>query len=401
MRYSSVDGVVRSIRVHMNQETRRPYKLYSVQDLLELKDNPNRWIVDQMVPWPGRTLVHGKGGDYKSTVFFDLAVSVASGGELLQEFPVRKHGPVILISTEGNIYANKDRLFGHMRPRNLEPSTVQLFYGQESLFVDEPNEFQVLVNMIDHVKPVMIVLDPFVSFFAGDENSVTDVKKFLRRVDPLINDYELSVVVIHHSRKDGEIRGSTALQGWTDSALKFEVAREVTLPSVPEPVSILTVECEKQRNGQTGKLFTAVPFVNDALGQVTFGIYKEVQAKDVGAVYLKQAMYALLRNTEEPLTKGQLQTHFNIGPKRIKTSLDALIALDLVELTDARRSTGGARTRSVDAYGARAKNSRVDSVREIIAHAAAKRPVGSIAYAVDDRDPGGVCLAGISKGPRV
>jgi len=380
-------------------DTRRPYKLYTVQDLLELKDNPDRWIVEQMVPWPGRTLVHGKGGDYKSTVFFDLAIAVASDGQLLQEFPVKVHGPVLLISTEGNIYANKDRLFDHMRPRNLEPSTVKLHYGQESLFVDEPAEFQVLVNMIEAIKPVMVLLDPFVSFFAGDENSVTDVKKFLRRMDPLINDYELAVVVIHHSRKDGEIRGSTALQGWTDSALKFEVAREVTLPTVPEPVSILTVECEKQRNGKTGKLFTAVPFVNNATGQVNFGIYKEVQAKDVGAVYLRQAMYGLLREAIEPMTKGQLRDHFNVGPVRIKTAVDHLVALDLVELTRTNRSTGASRSRSVDAYGARAKNSRVDAVREIIARAAAKRPDGSAAYAVDERDPGGICLAGISKRP--
>jgi hypothetical protein len=352
-------------------EERRPYQLYDTQDFLELEDNPDRWLVEQMVPWPGKTVAHGKGGEYKSTLFFDLAVATASGGELLQEFPVLRHGPALVISTEGNIYANRDRLFSHMRPRNLHPSTVKLFYGQESLFVDEDVEFNVLVDLVEHAKPVMLLLDPFVSFFSGDENSVSDVKKFLRRMDPLIQD------------------------------LKFEVAREQALPGVPEPVNILTVECTKQRNGKEGKLFTAVPFIDDDLGQVSFGIYREVQAKDVAAIYLRQIVYKALRDANAPLTRKQLRDHFGVGPQRMSKALDALVNLDLVELVQDRRSTGGSRTRSVEAFGARAKDSIVDEVRRIIAREAARRPGGSKAYAVDERDAGGVCLAGISKRPKV
>ena len=65
------------------------YRLYTVKDLLELKDDPRRWIVPNMLPRVGRTFAYGRGGHYKSTILFDLAVAVASGSKLCEQFPVR------------------------------------------------------------------------------------------------------------------------------------------------------------------------------------------------------------------------------------------------------------------------------------------------------------------------
>ena len=108
-----------------------PHQFFSVADLLTLRDDPERWIVPLMIPKANKTMVFGEGGAYKSTIVFDLCVAVASGGQLLQQFPVKHHGTVLLISTEGSIYDNKERILAHCRVHNVNPGEIDLHFCQE------------------------------------------------------------------------------------------------------------------------------------------------------------------------------------------------------------------------------------------------------------------------------
>uniref|UniRef100_A0A6H1Z8K2 Putative ATPase domain containing protein n=1 Tax=viral metagenome TaxID=1070528 RepID=A0A6H1Z8K2_9ZZZZ len=319
------------------------YHLYTIHELLALRDSGDRWLVKNMIPWPGRTLCHGYGSTYKSTVMFDAALSIASGGALLENWGVTKSGPVIILSAEGDIFSNRDRLMMHMRPRDLDPAKVDLHYGQESILVDIPEGRQQLIGLIEHVKPVLLVIDPFVSFFSGDENAVREVKLFLNQgLDPLIAKYNMSCVVIHHSRKDGEIRGSTALQAWADSVLRFDVAAETKLPGLPEPVDVLSVKCTKQRNGgKKGQLFSAVPFIDEESSMISWGLYTDPTAAAVGRAHLKMAILRALKAAPEPMTKSQLKDQLNVSFERISDAADELIASELVSQTSTQRSTSG------------------------------------------------------------
>lgn len=345
------------------------YQLYTVHELLALQDTGDRWIVKNMVPWPGRTLVHGYGGTYKSSVFFDLAVAIASDGQLLETFPAQRSGPVLVLSSEGDVFANRDRLLGHIRPRDLDPSTIKLFFGQQALLIDTPEGRNQLIALIEETKPVMVILDPLVSFFSGDENSVREMKLFLHQgLDPLIDKYRIACVVIHHSRKDGEVRGSTAIQGWADSMLRFDVAKGVALPGLPEPVDVVTVECKKQRNGKEGKLFSVVPFIDELTGMTTWGLYNDVQAKGVARVYLKSLLVKMLKQSPAPLTRTDLRSVIKMPPEQIDEALSDLIAVGLIEPARLQRSTSadGSRTRSVEGYITRQAPFTVDSVKALL-----------------------------------
>ena len=223
-----------------------PYPIYSVKDLLELKENNDRWIIQDMIPKTGRILVYGRGSSYKSAILFDLCLSVASGMPFLERLPViRSFGPVLLLSTEGSIYTNRDRLTAYMRSRNLSPETVQLFYGQKPIQIRKPEGLATIRALVKALHPVLTVFDPFVSFYGGNENDSEEMAKFTEGLNEVVQEFETSIVIVHHANKKDDIRGSTVLQGWFDSILRFNVAKGVSIPGLGPKQDIITVKSEK------------------------------------------------------------------------------------------------------------------------------------------------------------
>jgi hypothetical protein len=348
-------------------DEQRTYKLYSVRDLIELQDNPNQWIVKNMIPTAGRVLAYGAGGAFKSCLMFDLCVAVASGGRLLENIPLEQYGPTVVLSTEGTIWTTRKRLLSHMRTRNAVPDGVQLHYGRQPLFIDIKEERDCLRKIVETVRPMIILLDPYVNFFSGDENSTKEVKQFTLQLNEIIEGYNCTVILIHHANKVGDIRGSTVIQGWADTVLKFSVARNTTVPGIKEPQKVLTVKGEKQRDGADGDLFSAVPFIDEKLGMTTFGIFAGMDSKMVAAAHLKQCVLKYLREYSEiDFTRSQLATTFCVGKDRMDIVIDWLLRDQLIVESAALRDCGSGRKRAVECYKANALTTRIDATRVML-----------------------------------
>ena len=350
----------------LEQRKRERYHLYTVKELLELRDDNSRWIVPHMIPRVGRTFVYGKGGEYKSSVLFDLCIAVASGGQMLEQFPIQTFGPVMLLSTESSIYENQMRLLSHMRARNVNPQVVQLRYGQSRLKIDKKEDYEELIRMIEEVRPVLLVLDPYISFLSGSENNASEVAVFTDGLDYIIEKYNLSVAVIHHANRGGELRGSTAVQGWCDAILKFDSDRDVKLPNFPHPVRIIHVKGEKQRNGREGLLFSAAPMHDEATGMITFGVYADAEGRGVVIAYLKQNIYHELRKNGGVMTKTEIVNHFNCSRDNVQVALEWLHRCGLISRGTTMRSTGNGRSRPVSGWQALAGYSKVDVARVML-----------------------------------
>jgi len=353
-----------------------PYPIYSVKDLLELKDNPDRWIIQDMIPKQGRILVYGRGSAYKSAIIFDLCISVASGMRFLERLPViRSFGPVLLLSTEGSIYTNSDRLKAYMRSRNLSPDAVQLFYGQRAIQVRKPEGLATVRALVKALKPVLTVFDPFVSFYGGNENDSEEMAKFTEGLNEIVQEYETSVLIIHHANKKDDIRGSTVLQGWFDSILRFNVTKGVAIPGMPQKQDVIVVTSEKQRDGAVytdPPLFAAVPIFDKSLGMTIFGLYDKTDASGVVLATLKLEVFKYLRRTaatqpmEPALTRDQLMKTYGVGAERMETVLRWLKADGLIEEWDTARSTGLDRNRTVKGYRVSPLGTRIDIAQAML-----------------------------------
>ncbi len=81
---------------------------------------------------------------------------------------------------------------------------------------------------IEFHKPDIVMIDPIINFFDGEENSNTEIRKLLDRVDMLIDMHGISVVIAHHTGKERaddksfmSARGGSVFAGWFDSGIKL------------------------------------------------------------------------------------------------------------------------------------------------------------------------------------
>lgn len=313
---------------------------------------------------------------HNSAIIFDLCISVASGMRFLERLPViRTFGPVLLLSTEGSIYTNSDRLKAYMRSRNLSPDAVQLFYGQRAIQIRKPEGIATVRALIKTFRPVLTVFDPFVSFYGGNENGSEEMAKFTEGLNEVVQEYETSVLIIHHANKKDDIRGSTVLQGWFDSILRFNVTKGVAIPGMMKKQDIIVVTSEKQRDGATHNdppLFSAVPIFDKNLGMIIFGLYDKADVNGVVLASLKFEVLSYLRRTaatqplDPVLTRDQLMKTYGVGADRMETVLRWLVADGLVEIWDTARSTGLGRTNIRKGYRASPLGTRIDIAQTVL-----------------------------------
>ena len=326
----------------MNQKR---HKLYRIEDLLTLQDDGNRWLVSNMLPRIGKTIVYGHGGTYKTTILFDLAVGVASRGALLRQFPIDYHGPVLLVSTESSKYANKDRILSHIRAReSISPELsarggrapipnsdeMPIFFCHQAFDFDEISDQQEFDGVMEEIKstvgryPAYVMLDPLDSFISGDENSARETKPFRKYGDHIVEKYETSLCVIHHSTKSQEnpsIRGSGAWRGWTDAALFFQ-KKSITYGDVT--ISYVDVVSDKQRDGREGRIFSVVPEFDDVRKMTTFTLMQEGLDPD----HLTRSVANKQVTTEVPTAQSTISSQRSSwmeGRKRIARKVIAVI----------------------------------------------------------------------------
>lgn len=405
---------------------RKRHTIYSTRDLLLLKDNPDRWIVENAIPKIGRTIVYGQGGAHKSAIVFDLCVAISAGTHLLRQFKINTYGPVLLISTEGSIFDNKDRIMAHARAHGINPALIPLYYCQQPFSLDDPLDQKELELAIKTIKPVLVVLDPLDSFFSGDENSSKETKALRRAVDRMIDEYKVAFIIIHHESKiGGSPRGSSAWQGWADSILYFTKKKKKL--GLPVAMDIISVTGQKQRNGKEGLVFTAVPLHDEVLNEITFSLIQGSDHSQVVMEYWKYRCYIALCETDEPQTDTMLAQKLQTRQEKIS---DCLLALEadgkIAKDSVIERTFGQDRRRQFPAWRVVKKIDIVKLMEYMIKQEEQYLDEELQAYKIeptepnapeaielahclqrqgadgaDRQDPGGLCSSGASKGPTI
>lgn len=418
-------------RIHSPVRLMSPDELRArAQALRDLTDARVWWdkvvrVEQESLALPTWSLHSGKYNTYvcedivthNSCLAFDLCVAIASGGLLIKQLPIRQHGPVIINSTESSIYDNKNRLLSHMRAHAVNPADVRLHYCQQPFCLDDAQDITELEQCIQHIQPVVVVLDPLDSFFSGDENSAKETKALRRTVDRLIDEYKCTFLIIHHQTNiqqqggggkgkeqpepKAKPRGSSAWAGWADAILHVKCKKQKL--GLPTEIEVVTVEAMKQRNGPKGHMFSAVPFIDRQRAQTDFAYYNGVDAAGVARAYYRHHIYRVLTSTTEPMTNGMIGDAIGVRPEKLtevfeELERDGLIAKD-AEVT---RAFGpeGSRVRTVSAWRSRAPMNVVDLAaimvkdEEIELQQYTLDPQQPGTSLVDNTDDGGVREAG-------
>ena len=192
-----------------------------------------KWLIDGLWSDAAVGVLGGEPKCYKSFLALDAAVSVASGRPCLRTFAVHRSGPVLVFPAEDSHAVVRRRLEGiaaaaGVALRNLPVHVITA----PKLMLDSPRDLRRLDETVKAIKPVLLVLDPFIRLHAIDENVAAEVAPLLGHLRELQRRHDVAVMLVHHARKDARgvrpgqaLRGSSDLHGWGDSNLYLRRTR--------------------------------------------------------------------------------------------------------------------------------------------------------------------------------
>ena len=184
----------------------------------------------------GRALGRQLGGRdrWRPQVRQDLAgaghgpLRVATGTACLGKYAVPEPGPVLVYLAEDALPVVRERIEGMARHRGLDSSQVEIHViTAPVLRLDRDRDRTRLWETARRLRPKLLLLDPLVRLHGIDENNAGEVAELLAYFRSLQRQLDLSVLLVHHTRKNAAggvaagqgLRGSSDIHAFGDSNL--------------------------------------------------------------------------------------------------------------------------------------------------------------------------------------
>jgi hypothetical protein len=301
-------------------------------DLAE-PDPDYRWMIEPLWLRAAVGVIGAAAKCGKTHLALDMALSVATSTRCLGSFPVRHPGSVLIYMAEDAESAVKDRLLALCRHRGLDLAEVDHLYAitTSSLRLDRDTDQMRLANTLAEYKPTLLVLDPLVRLHALNENDSGEMSRLLGYLRELQRTHLCSVVLVHHTRKNGsssghgghELRGSSDIFAWLDSSLYLRRHKEH-----------LTLLCEHRSAPAPGPISLAL-FTDADCDQ--HAAHLEVvshpdSATDSEQRQIEDRLLALL--AAAPLSRAQLRSALAIRNERLGHLLERLAAQGRIVYAD-------------------------------------------------------------------
>lgn len=199
----------------------------------ELRYIRPEFLIDGILETDTLSLGFGAPGSAKSFLVVDMALSVATGTDFHKR--AAKKGLVFYIAGEGHNGLGR-RFKAWCRRRGVSLDDALCFVSKRSAqFLDETSAKAVTEAIARlasrHGTPVLIVIDTLArNFGPGDENSNTEMGKFVAVIDGMRARFPgCTVLIVHHcghSAKERS-RGATALLGALDCEYRVEKVKDL------------------------------------------------------------------------------------------------------------------------------------------------------------------------------
>jgi hypothetical protein len=199
-----------------------------------------RWLVEQLWGASSVGVIGGAPKCSKTWLGLDLALSVATGTACLGKYAVPEAGPVLIYLAEDALPIVRQRVEGMARHRGLALERVEIYViTVPTLRLDcDPHRRQ-LQQTAQRLRPRLLLLDPLVRLHGIDENNAGEVAGLLAYIRMLQRQLDLSVMLVHHTRKNAPagvaagqaLRGSGDLHAFGDSNLYLRRTKDRLLLS--------------------------------------------------------------------------------------------------------------------------------------------------------------------------
>ena len=194
-----------------------------------------RWLVEGLWCTNSVGVIGGAPKCAKTWLSLDMALSVATGTPCLGKYAVPEPGTVLVYLAEDALVVVRERIEGIAWHRGLDLDRVEVHVITASVLrLDQERDRMRLWETTRRLRPRLLVLDPLVRLHGIDENRAGDVAELLAYFRSLQRELGLSVVLVHHTRKNAAdgvaagqgLRGSGDIHAFGDSNLYLQRTKD-------------------------------------------------------------------------------------------------------------------------------------------------------------------------------
>ena len=225
------------------------YPVLSIADLYAMP--PAQWLIDGVIAERELTVLYAPPGEGKTFVALDFALHVAAGRDWNDH--TVKGGRVLYIAGEG-VSGLPARVKAWHAHNQCDPAESFYILPQTVPMVDDEAMFRLTNTIREMGEFDLIVIDTVARALAGaEENSASEMGKFIAACGRLQTDHNASVLGIHHAGKEASkgMRGSSSLLGAVNTSmsckrvddnqikLTFEKQKDI---EIAQPISLDMVQ---------------------------------------------------------------------------------------------------------------------------------------------------------------
>jgi hypothetical protein len=203
---------------------------------------PQEYLIDEILPCGGFSCIAGAYGHGKTFVALDMVGSIACG--IPYHSRAVKQGRILFVEAEG-VGGLRGRKQAWLAGRpEADPNMLEEYADLvlKAVQLCEPDQLDELLQEIKRLPemPVLVIIDTLARANQGrDENSARDMSVFVQACDRIRQETGAAVMILHHTGKSGDIRGSTAFPGALDT---------IMLSTMNNSKTTITLQCTKQKD---------------------------------------------------------------------------------------------------------------------------------------------------------
>lgn len=189
---------------------------------------PISWLVKGWVQDHALIMVHGPSGGGKTFVVLDWCLRMASGMSEWCGLKV-KPGNVVYLAGEGH-HGLRGRIAAWKSQHST--GTLSMWLSKDGCDLNKPEGYIKVAEQLRTLPatPKLVVVDTLHRFLDGDENSPLDTKTMIDACNRIMNEFDCSVILVHHTGVSEEAqhraRGSSAWRGALDIEVSVVPAKD-------------------------------------------------------------------------------------------------------------------------------------------------------------------------------
>ena len=221
-------GISELIKFHtLWLNSRQKQESLSLDELLsEDSNNDEKWTLRGWIPRKTITIEHAPGGSGKTRKAGDLARTLITGGKWGDYF-CDSPSKVLFVETDQPKSTTREQLI-EQKFEDLPPETRQRFRFLGQWNIEQHGvlrkEIEKLQAIGDPKLPILIIIDSLSSVSVSSiygENDQAYARPLIR-LREISEHYDVAFLILHHSNRNGELRGASAIRDVVDQVWRLE-----------------------------------------------------------------------------------------------------------------------------------------------------------------------------------